>query len=235
MREGAVTGAVGRVLERVADAAERAGRRPTEVRVVAVTKGVDIDAIAEAGEAGIGDFGENRAQDLEAKASSLHADARWHFVGTIQTNKVRHLDRVCLIHSLDRLREAEVLQARGEKLDRTWDVLVEVNIAGEPQKGGVGPDDVAPLIEGLGAYPRVLPRGLMFVAPQVENAQDVRAMFAQARALRERLVGFGLDELSMGMSDDFEVAVEEGSTIVRIGRAIFRPDDEAMTPATKDA
>ena len=234
MREETVTTAVARVLERVSNAAVRAGRQPDEVKVVAVTKGVDVDAIAEAVDAGIADFGENRAQGLEAKSESLNADVRWHFVGTMQTNKVRYLDHVSLIHSLDRLREAEALQARGDKLDRTWDVLVEVNLAGEPQKGGVAPDDVAPLVEGLAAYPRVRPRGLMFVAPQVENAQDVRAMFARARALRERLASFGLDELSMGMSDDFEVAVEEGSTIVRIGRAIFRPAGVPQT-ATKDA
>jgi pyridoxal phosphate enzyme (YggS family) len=244
MNEVTIAVAVARVRERVSDAAARAGRDPDDVTVVAVTKGVDVDAIAEAGDSGIADFGENRAQDLAAKSASLDAAAggarfarsmRWHFVGTLQTNKVRYLDRVSLIHSLDRLREAEALQARGDRLDRHWDVLVEVNIAGEPQKGGVPPEEVDRLVDGLAAYPRVRPRGLMFVAPQVENAQDVRAMFARTRALGERLSGYGLRELSMGMSDDFEVAVEEGSTIVRIGRAIFAPVQRSRRPATKDA
>jgi hypothetical protein len=245
MTGGTVATAVARVRERISQAATRAGRDPADVTVVAVTKGIDVDAIAEAGDAGIADFGENRAQDLAAKSASIDDAAgearyarsglRWHFIGTLQTNKVRYLDRVSLIHSLDRLREAQALQSRGDLLDRSWDVLVEVNVGGEPQKGGVSPEEIDRLVDGLAAYPRVRPRGLMFVAPQVENAQDVRAMFARTRTLGERLSGYGLKELSMGMSDDFEVAVEEGSTIVRIGRAIFAPVQRSKRPATKDA
>jgi hypothetical protein len=186
-----------------------------------------MEDIVRAADAGIADFAENRAKDFQTKAGSLGGDARWHFVGAVQTNKVRLLDRAFLIHGLDRLAEAEALQARGDRLDRTWDVLVEVNAAHEPSKQGVDPEDVGRLVDDLAAYPRVRPRGLMFVAPQVENAEDVRAMFAEVRRLMQRLAIIELAELSMGMSDDFEVAVEEGSTIVRIGRAIFRPHTAA--------
>jgi hypothetical protein len=223
MTDVAIRNAVDRVRRRVAEAAERAGRSTDEVKIVAVTKGVDVEEIARAADAGITDFGENRARDLRSKAAALDAALRWHFLGALQTNKLRYLDCACLIHSLDRAREADALQARGERTDRTWDVLIEVNLGGEPTKQGVPPGEAGELVEAVSGYSRLRPRGLMFVAPQVENAEDVRAMFAQARALKERFAGFGLSELSMGMSDDFEVAVEEGSTIVRIGRAIFRP------------
>jgi pyridoxal phosphate enzyme (YggS family) len=214
--------AVSEIRKRIAAAAARAHRRPEEVTLVAVTKTAGIDAIRSAAEAGVTDFGENRAKDLRDKAEVLDPALRWHFVGGIQTNKVAALDRAWLIHGLDRVREAKALQARADRLDRVWDVLIEVNIGGEPQKQGVAPDEVEQVLEGVLAYPRVRPRGLMFMAPQVKNAEDVRALFAQARTLLERFAGLGLTELSMGMSDDFEVAVEEGSTIVRIGRSIFQ-------------
>jgi pyridoxal phosphate enzyme (YggS family) len=221
--ETAVVDAAARIAERVAVAASRVGRDPRGVTIVAATKEADVDAIASAARAGIRDFGENRAKDLAAKAGASDPALTWHYLGAIQTNKVRFLDRAAIVHSLDRLREAEALELRGDRVERSWDVLIEVNIAGEAQKQGIPPAGLAKFLDGLGAYPRVRPRGLMFVAPQVENPEDVRAMFAEARALGER---FGLRELSMGMSDDFEVAVEEGSTIVRIGRAIFRPGSE---------
>lgn len=220
--------AVARIRERIAAAAERAHRRPEDVTLVAVTKdGVGADAIRSAADAGIADFGEDRAKDLRTKAEALDQALRWHFIGGIQTNKISALDRAWLLHSVDRVREAKALNASAERLDRAWDVLIEVNVGGEPQKQGVAPGELEELLEGVLAYPRVRPRGLMFVAPRVKNAEDVRALFAQARALLERYAGFGLTELSMGMSDDFEVAVEEGSTIVRIGRSIFQSSGEA--------
>lgn len=211
------------VRSRIAAAASRAGRDPTGITLVAVTKGVDRDGILEAVAAGLTDLGENRAQDLARKASDVDADVRWHFLGAVQTNKVRFLDAVRMVHGLARVREAAALQGRAERTGREWDVLVEVNVAGESSKRGVAPEEVAGLLGGLASYPLVRPRGLMIVAPQVEKHEDVRWVFARARQLRDTCVAElpALRELSMGMSDDFEIAIEEGATIVRIGRAIF--------------
>ncbi len=216
-----VASAVRRVTDRVAAAELRSGRPAGSVRIVAAIKGVDVARAAEAVRAGITDVGENRAADLRDKAEALDADVRWHFLGTIQTNKVRMLDPAVLVHSVDRAEEAAALERRGETTARTWDVLVEVNVAGEASKQGIDPRRVESLLDELSHYPRVTPRGFMFVAPQSQNPEDVRWTFIEGRRLRERFEGSGLDELSMGMSDDFEVAVEEGATIVRLGRAIF--------------
>ncbi|MEX2537267.1 MAG: YggS family pyridoxal phosphate-dependent enzyme [Actinomycetota bacterium] len=225
MRVPSVAEAVGRVFERIAGAAERSGRDPGTVRVVAITKGVAQPQIEDALEAGISDLGENRPEDLDRKSQTLDPAVRWHLVGGLQTRKIPQLDRVLLIHSLDRQREAEVLNARGEETGRSYDVLIQVNAASEPQKQGIAPDEVEPLLEKLPLYPQVKPRGFMFMAPLAENPEDVRWVFAHGRRLRERYSSFGLDELSMGMSDDYEVAVEEGATIVRIGRAIFASEE----------
>jgi pyridoxal phosphate enzyme (YggS family) len=184
---------------------------------------VDVDDVRPVVAAGLVDLGVNRIGELRAKREALGDSIRWHYLGAVQTNKARLLVGVHLVHGLYRLREAEAIQAACERDDRTQDVLVQVNVAGEASKQGVAPDDLETLIGCLGAYPRVRPRGFMFVAPQVENPEDVRWVFREGRRLRERFEGSGLDELSMGMTDDFEVAVEEGATIVRIGRAIFRP------------
>jgi hypothetical protein len=214
-----IASAVGEVAESVAAAARRSGRDPSAVRIVAAVKSVSVDRIRAAVDAGITDLGENRAQDLASKAELLSPELAWHYLGTIQTNKVRYLDRACLVHGLDRPREAEALQSRGHG----WEVLIEVNVAGEPQKQGIQPEGIDALLELLSAYPLVRPRGFMFVAPQAQNPEDVRWIFARGRQLGERYESHGLSELSMGMSDDYEVAIEEGATIVRIGRAIFGP------------
>lgn len=206
------------VRERIGAAARRAGRDPAGVRLVGAVKGVPPARIEEAVRAGLGDVGENLARDLRDKAAALGPAVRWHFLGAVQTNKVRYLDDAELIHGLCRSAEAEALQTRGERLGRVWDVLLEVNVAGESTKRGVPPEAVGPLLDALSRFPLVTPRGVMIVAPQVENHEDVRWVFAKARDLAQRV---GLRELSMGMTDDFEVAIEEGATIVRIGRAIF--------------
>jgi PLP dependent protein len=219
-----IAGAVGRVREKVAAAAERAGRDPADVTIVGAVKYVDDPApMLEAVDAGITDLGENVAQRLVTKSAAV-AGARWHFLGPIQTNKVRLLDGVELVQSVDREREAEALDARGSAVDRSYDVLIEVNVAGEGSKEGVAPQEVEGLLERLAAYPRVRPRGFMFVAPVAQNPEDVRWVFAEGRRLCDRFGSHGLTELSMGMTDDYEVAIEEGATIVRIGRAIFAPD-----------
>jgi PLP dependent protein len=209
------------VCERVATAAKRSGREAAGVTVVCAVKTVESSRIEEAVAAGLVDLGENDSKDLAHKAACISAGVRWHYLGSIQTNKVKHLDSVVLVHGVDREREAQALDRRGETVGRQWDVLIEVNLAGEATKQGVAPSEVDPLLERLRLYPHVRPRGFMFVAPQAQNPEDVRWMFAEGRKLRDRYRSVGLDELSMGMSDDFEVAIEEGATIVRIGRAIF--------------
>jgi hypothetical protein len=213
--------AVREITERVGAASVRSGRTPEAVRIVAAVKGVEPVRVERAVAAGITDLGENRAKDLREKARRISGDVRWHYLGAIQTNKVRFLDEALLIHGLDRLEEAEALQARGEGSHRSWDVLIEVNVAGEPTKQGLAPSGVDAFLERLTLYPLVKPRGFMFMAPQAQNPEDVRWAFAEGRRLSERFESFGLEELSMGVSDDFEVAIEEGATIVRIGRAIF--------------
>jgi pyridoxal phosphate enzyme (YggS family) len=218
-----IAAALADVRRRIADAAVRAGRDPGDVRLVGVCKGVDPSRVAEAVAAGLDDVGVNRAKELAEKAEALGTDVAWHYLGAIQTNKARQLAGVRLVHGLYREREAEALEAVCAPAGRTLDALVQVNIADEASKQGVAPGQTEALIARLEAYPHVRLRGFMFVAPQAENPEDVRWVFREGRRLRERFEGSGLDELSMGMTDDFEVAIEEGATIVRIGRAIFSP------------
>lgn len=213
-----VATAVERVRERVAAAAQRAGRNPESVRIVGAIKGVPPDRLRDAIAAGITDLGANQAKDLAAKAEMLPHTVCWHYLGTIQSNKVKLLDPARVVHSLSRSKEADAFQRR--ELPR--DVFIEVNIAGEETKQGVPPGEVEALLDRLAAYPLLRVCGLMFVAPQAENPEDVRWVFTEGRRLGER---YGLHELSMGMSDDFEVAIEEGATIVRIGRAMFSAEE----------
>jgi PLP dependent protein len=211
---------------RVAEACRRSGRPPDAVRIVAISKGVSAEAVRAAVGAGIVDVGENRGQEFRDKYREIGDLVRWHFVGPIQTNKVRYLDPAVLIHGVDRLREAEALQERADRLGREWDVLVEVNVSGERTKQGVAPERVEAFLADLGAYPRLHIKGLMFMAPKAKKPEDVRWVFSEGRRLRDRLSGDrgGLEELSMGMSDDYEVAIEEGATLIRVGRAIFRKE-----------
>jgi pyridoxal phosphate enzyme (YggS family) len=204
------------VRTRIADAAGRAGRDPSGVTLVGASKTVPAERLVEAVDAGLRDLGENRAQELLAKAPVLDAAGRtprWHFVGRVQRNKVAALaPYVALWHSVDRLPLGEAIARRAPGAR----VLVQVDVADEPQKGGCTPDDAPGLADSLRALGLDV-AGLMTVPPR---AADARACFATVRELASRV---GADELSMGMSEDFEVAVEEGATIVRVGRAIFGP------------
>jgi len=207
-----------RVKERVARAAQRAGRDPSAVTIVGVAKTFPPQAIAEAYRAGLRHIGENRVQEAQAKRPELAslAGVTWHLVGHLQTNKVkRALELFDIVHSVDSLRVAEFISRHAT---RPVEVLVEVNVAGEASKFGVAPQEVPALVEALARLPRIEVVGLMTIAPLVADPEEVRPVF---RRLRELAGGLGLRELSMGMTDDFEVAVEEGATLVRIGRAIF--------------
>ena len=210
-----------RVRERVARAAVRAGRRAGDVLLVGVSKTVDVGRIRQAIEAGVPALGENRVQEARGKVAEIGRPVPWHLVGHLQTNKVRDaLELFDVIQSLDRLELAKELDKRARARGRTVDTLVEVNVGGETSKGGVGPDGLGELLEAVRGLPHVKVRGLMAIPPEAKEPDDSRAWF---RALRKLGEHHGLSELSMGMSGDFEVAIEEGATVVRVGTAIFGP------------
>ncbi|ADU50993.1 alanine racemase domain protein [Thermaerobacter marianensis DSM 12885] len=220
---------VAAVRERIAAAAARAGRDPGEITLVAVSKTVPVAAMREAYAAGIRHFGENRAQEARDKFPAFGDDVHWHFVGRLQTNKVKYIARHChLLHSLDRLALAQEVDRRASRCGRVLPCLVEVNVAGEATKAGLPPEKVIPFLHQVAGWPGLRVVGLMTVAPRADNPEEVRPVFRRLRELAEEaarqcrgLPGIELRHLSMGMTDDFEVAVEEGATLVRIGRAIF--------------
>ncbi|MFL5438618.1 MAG: YggS family pyridoxal phosphate-dependent enzyme [Myxococcales bacterium] len=205
------------VRERIDRACERAKRDPASVTLVAVSKVQPIEAIREALEAGQRDFGENYAQELREKADAIGAAVNWHFLGALQTNKVKMIvGRVALLHTCDRPSLAQELNKRAASLGIVQRVLVEVNLAREPQKGGIAPADLPAFVATLRHLPSLRCEGLMCIPPAEEEA---RLHFRRLRELRDEL-GV-LPELSMGMSADYETAIEEGATIVRVGTAIF--------------
>jgi pyridoxal phosphate enzyme (YggS family) len=218
------------VRARVAAACECAGRDPASVTIVGITKTHPVEAVDEALAAGLEDLGENRAQELIPKAEAAAAMGlapRWHFVGHLQRNKVRQvLPLIAVLHSLDSVRLAAEIDRRAEhgpdaqRAGRPLPCYLEVNVGGEASKEGVEPSQLGELLRGVAALPRIEVAGLMTVAPPVDDAELVRPVF---RELRELAAAHGLEGLSMGMTDDYEVAIEEGATLVRLGRVIFGP------------
>lgn len=210
---------------RVAAAAERAGRAPGEVRLVAVSKGKPPEAIRAAYAAGQRDFGESYAQELEQKAEALGdlPELAWHAIGRLQRNKAKLVARVAaVVHSVDREDLALELDRRAEALGRTLRVLLEVNVGGESSKGGCAPGDLGRLLEAAVRCRHLQPIGLMTIAPFLDDPAEVRPFFAALRALRDQHGSpAALPELSMGMSHDFEAAIAEGATLVRVGTAVF--------------
>jgi len=207
----------------IAAAAENAGRDPSVIKLVAVTKTVSVEEVRQALALGISDFGENRVQDAAPKVAAL-PEARWHFIGHLQSNKVKDvLPFYTLIHSLDRPSLAAALQNAAERFDKFVDVLVQVNVSGEDSKFGLEPSALADFLGYLNGLQRIRIHGLMTMAPFVDDPEEVRPVFHRLRELRDRYTtsGNGLQELSMGMTNDYKVAVEEGATIVRIGSALF--------------
>jgi len=223
-----IADAVADVRARIEAAAARAGRDPHDVSLIAATKGVAVERIREAVEAGIGDVGENKVQDLVAKRDALGGEAvRWHMIGTLQRNKVgRVVGNVALIHSVDTRELADAIGARASRHGARQDVLLEVNTGEEPTKHGVRTEEALDAAVAVAAIDGVRLRGFMTIAPLGDEGR-ARAAFATLRDLRDRSKLPDAVELSMGMTDDFEVAIEEGSTIVRIGTAIFGPRAEA--------
>lgn len=213
------------VRDRIERACARAGRDAATVRLVGVSKTFGADAIRFAIEAGVRDLGENRVQELREKVGEVGRDARWHMIGHLQSNKAKdavHLFDV--VQSVDRLSLAEKLDREAGEAGRKLDVLVQVNIGAEPQKSGVASADAPALVRSVLALPNLALRGLMTIPP-IDDERRTRGYFRALRELRDALEAdiapAALPELSMGMTDDFEVAIEEGATIVRVGRAIF--------------
>ena len=213
-----------RVNEQIADACARAGRDASDVSLIAVSKTFPASAVAEASAAGHRQFGENRVQEGLAKLDELARDGvavDVHLIGHLQRNKARHAGAFASVQSVDSVRLADAISRR---LERPLPILLEVNIGGEATKEGFTVDETAAAYEQIRALPNLDVRGLMTVAPEVADAEEVRPIFRRLRELAEQLE---LSELSMGMSNDYAVAIEEGATMVRIGRAIFGNRPEA--------
>ncbi len=214
------------IQKKVAAAAAKSGRQASDIKVIAVSKTVDIDTVNQAMALGVTDFGENRVQELSNKAQNI-PNARWHMIGRLQTNKVKDvIDKVVLIHSLDRWSLAEAINSRAEHIGLVVPVLLQVNIAGEEQKAGVEPGEVRNFLESVGSLPRLKVLGFMTMAPEDPDAEKARPFFKELFLLREKLgkasfANVDLKYLSMGMSQDYEVAIEEGANLVRIGSSIF--------------
>ena len=209
---------LGRVQEAVARACARAGRSPDDVLLIAVSKTMDVERVRLAIAAGVAALGENRVQEAKEKIEALGRPVPWHLIGSLQSNKARDAARLFdWIHSVDRLELAQELSRRAE---RVLNILLQVNLGDEPQKGGVAPAELKRLHEVVAALPNLKVRGLMAIPPATEQPEQARPFFRQLRELREQL---GLEHCSMGMSADFEVAIEEGATMVRVGTAIFGP------------
>jgi len=215
------------VRDRVAQAAASAGRPVASVRLVAVTKTVGPDRIREAWDAGARLFGESYVQEAEPKTPQLPPEAEWHFIGHLQSNKARQaLDLFCLIHSLDRPSLAEALQRAAQARDQRVDVLLQVNLGDEHSKFGTTTDGAVELARRSADWPNLRIQGLMAIPPYLEDPEEVRPYFRALRELSRRIgdsrfPGVMMEELSMGMSHDFAVAIEEGATLVRVGTAIF--------------
>jgi hypothetical protein len=221
---------VAEVMQRMADAAQRAGRAADDVRLVAVTKYVDTDVIRAVINAGCCDLGESRPQALWSKVAELGDDVsvRWHMIGHVQRNKLRRtLPLVSLLHSADSVRLLKELDRQADSLQRTVEVLIEINVSGDAAKHGFEPAAVRELLDQLPLWKNVRVRGLMCMGAREGGIERARRDFATLRELRDELRpvcpdGASLDELSMGMSGDFEAAIAEGATIVRVGSALFR-------------
>jgi pyridoxal phosphate enzyme (YggS family) len=228
MEMATISQSLQRVRTTMAEAALRAGRRAEDVALVAVTKYRSLAEIDELIAAGQSVMGENRVQELTQKIEHYAAEAiEWHLIGHLQTNKVKKVvGRCALIHGVESLRLAEALQREAERTGTTVNILLQVNVSGEESKFGLSPDKLAGIVQGLRAYDLVRCRGLMTMAPWEAEAEETRPVFRGLREMRDHLRDeahehLDLHHLSMGMTNDFEVAIEEGATLVRVGTALF--------------
>ncbi len=216
-----------RIRETIAGAAAKAGRNAGDVKIMGVTKTVDDERIREAIACGITIMGENYVQEAKRKIETMGRDLEWHMIGHLQSNKAKYAVRLFdMIHSVDRLGLAQELDKRAKGSEMTMNILIEVNTGGEETKSGVSQDKAIDLVRAVSRLENLSLQGLMTMPPWFDDPEDARPYFVALRELRDRIVDEGIEgiemgELSMGMTDDYGVAVEEGATIVRIGRAIF--------------
>lgn len=222
-----VTENLTQVHENIKAACQKAGRNENEVTLIAVSKTKPVPLLEEAYQAGSRDFGENKVQEIMDKYPVLPADIRWHMIGHLQRNKVKYIvDKVCLIHSVDSLRLAEEISLQAQKKQTNADILVEVNIAQEESKFGTSREEAMTLVAEIAKLPNIHIKGLMTIAPFVENPEDNRKYFRQIKELsvdiaQKNIDNVSMDVLSMGMTGDYMVAIEEGATMVRVGTGIF--------------
>ncbi|MTI69913.1 MAG: YggS family pyridoxal phosphate-dependent enzyme [Firmicutes bacterium] len=216
------------VKNNIKKAAEKSGRKPEDITLIGVTKTIDVDIMKNAIELGLENIGENKVQEIQRKYELLNNnDLKWHMIGHLQSNKVKYIiDKVHLIHSLDRMSLAKELQKRAKKINRNVDTLIQVNISEEESKFGLYGDEVIDFLEKILKFDNINVKGLMTMAPHVENPEKVRYVFKQLKGLSKDIEKKGFDNtemkyLSMGMTNDYEIAIEEGSNMVRVGRAIF--------------
>ena len=215
------------VQENMKEACRRSGRAESDVTLIAVSKTKPLPMLEEVYSLGIRDFGENKVQELVDKAEQLPDDIRWHMIGHLQRNKVKYIvDKVYMIHSVDSLRLAEEISKEAVKRGIIVNILIEVNVAGEESKFGVTPEDTPGLVQEISHLPGILVRGLMTIAPFDENAEDNRIFFSALKKLyvditNKNIDNVRMDYLSMGMTGDYEVAIEEGASFVRVGTGIF--------------
>ena len=227
------------VEKRIQAACDRAGRKREEVTLIAVSKTKPVETLQEAYDLGVRIFGENKVQELTAKYEALPKDIHWHMIGHLQTNKVKYIiDKAELIHSVDSLKLAETIEKEAAKHDLIADILVEVNVAEEESKFGMKMEEVIPFVEKVSAFPHVRVRGLMTIAPFVEDPEENRSIFADLHKLYIDIKKKNHDNdtvsvLSMGMTNDYEVAIEEGATMVRVGTGIFGARNYVVLPVSE--
>ncbi|MCR5656151.1 MAG: YggS family pyridoxal phosphate-dependent enzyme [Butyrivibrio sp.] len=215
------------VEEKIQKACERAGRDRSEVTLIAVSKTKPVSDIRQAMDCGIKVFGENKVQEIRDKTEEIKEPLDWHMIGHLQTNKVKYLPgKVCMIHSVDKMSLAEEIEKQAAKHDLVMDVLCEVNMAGEDSKFGLTPEEAPDFVRSIAAFPHVRVRGLMTIAPYTDDPETNREYFRKLREMKdmlsaENIPGTQIDTLSMGMTGDYEVAIEEGATFVRVGTGIF--------------
>lgn len=215
------------VEEHICSACRRSQRNRSEIRLIAVSKTKPVEMLQEAYDEGIRTFGENKPQEIRDKYPALPSDIKWHMIGHLQRNKIKYIiDKVCMIHSVDSLRLAEAIDAEAAKHDLVMPVLIEVNVAGEKSKDGVAAADAEELIRQAALLPHIRVCGLMTIAPFTSDPEENRQYFRQLKKLSVDINAKNIDnvnmcELSMGMTGDYEVAIEEGATMVRVGTGIF--------------